>query len=278
MTELDSLVRRMPFWKPNLTVNAERIGGLTNENYRLTVGDESYALRINGENAGALGIDREAEVRALKIVSAAGLGPELIARLEPEGYIVTRWIDGVHWDAPEFRTPERVSLLTDTVRRIHALPSNGAAFSPFNRVRQRADTSPWLAFCHNDLVCVNYLYCARDGAIRVLDWEFSGMGDIYYDLAAIVYTHDSEGAIPDNLENLMLERYFGEPVDSLGFGARKQRLADMKFALMLFTCLWGFVQNALVRAGKIPAVPDFDYREFGEEMLKLEVLPLGKRV
>ncbi|MEI8095524.1 MAG: phosphotransferase [Spirochaetales bacterium] len=164
--------------------------------------------------------------------------------METEGHIVTRWIDnGVHWDAPEFRTPERVSLLTDTVRRIHALPSNGAALSPFDRVarfadkarklgetlppeinacmtalergreRQRADTSPWLAFCHNDLVWVNYLYRSHDDTLRVLDREFSGMGDIYYDLAAIVYTHDSEGAIPDNLENLMLERYFGEPTD-----------------------------------------------------------------
>jgi len=91
------------------------------------------------------------------------------------------------------------------------MPSTGAVFSPFQRVEayiktasdfavpfpsgfdgflqtlhtveieQQRDSSGWQRFCHNDLVCVNYLYCENGPAIKILDWEFAGLGDIYYD-------------------------------------------------------------------------------------------------
>ena len=41
----------------------------------------------------------------------------------------------------EFRTPENVRLLTETVKRIHALPPNGAIFSPFQRVESYLETA-----------------------------------------------------------------------------------------------------------------------------------------
>ena len=80
-------------------------------------------LRISGENTTRLGIDRGCELAALQAAAAAGLGPQVVAYLPPEGHLVTRWIDGQHWEASEFRTVERVRLLTRTVKRIHPCTS-----------------------------------------------------------------------------------------------------------------------------------------------------------
>ena len=92
--------------------------------------------------------------------------------------------------------------------------------------------------CHNDLVAVNYLYIEKTESIIVLDWEFSGLGDIYYDLATVVYTHDSEGPISPELEMEMLKCYFGSVT-----AFQQRRLLGMKYMLMLFTGLWGLAQT-----------------------------------
>jgi hypothetical protein len=52
----------------------ERIGGLTNRNYRVTMGPKSYVLRLAGAGTAAY-IDRRAEAHNAKVAAAAGLAP-----------------------------------------------------------------------------------------------------------------------------------------------------------------------------------------------------------
>jgi len=287
METVQRIIERVPAWQGAAQINVARIAGLTNSNYRVTVDGEHFALRVSGQNAARLGINRAHELAALRSAADAGLGPEVVAFLPPEGHLVTRWVEGRHWGVQEYRTPEHVQLLTKTVKRIHALPSNGADFSPFQRVnsfletarsfnvplpsgmasyletmhtveadRQR-DNFNWHRMCHNDLVSVNYIYLEKVESIIVLDWEFSGLGDIYYDLATVVYTHDSDGPIPPELERVMLDCYFGS-VTAL----QRRRLLGMKYMLMLVTGLWGLAQHGMQAAGLIPAVEGFDYLDF----------------
>jgi thiamine kinase-like enzyme len=293
---LKSIISRIPAWHKASSLAIERIGGLTNANYRVVADGEAFVLRVSGPNTASLGINRANELAALKAAAKAGIGPEVVTYLEPEGHLVTRWVDGRIWEASEFRTPENVRLLTDTARRIHALPLNGATFSPSQRVKaylqtaqkfeaplpanlescletmqavktdQENDPSDWLHFCHNDLVSVNYLYLEDERKLTVLDWEFSGLGDIYYDLATIVYTHDNVGPIPQELEEVMLSCYFATVTN-----AHRRRLAGMKYMLMLFTGLWGLAQQGMVLAGLIPAVDGFHYGKFAEYLFTHEI-------
>jgi thiamine kinase-like enzyme len=269
----------------------------------------TWIFRVNGKNTQRLGINRQHEATALKTAAALGLGPEVFAFLFPEGHLVTRWIEGQHWNPAEFRTPEHVRLLTETVKRVHAMPPTGAVFSPFRRVEayvrmargfavpfppgfdgfietmhaveaeQQRDPSDWQRFCHNDLVSVNYLYCEkgtavkRTGFVRILDWEFAGLGDIYYDLATVVYTHDSEGPIPSDLEEVMLACYFGEVTNrQLG------RLNGMKYMLMFFSGMWGLAQHGMQSAGLIPVVEGFDYLEFAQYLFTHDIHELQRTV
>jgi thiamine kinase-like enzyme len=299
MDEPNQIIARIPGWTEAGDLQIERIAGLTNTNYRVTVNGERYVLRVSGQNASRLGIDRQHELAALQSASTAGIGPEVVHFIWPEGHLVTRWVEGKHWEPVEFRTPEQVRLMVETVRRVHALPSNGATFSPFRRVGayletartfgaplpsemadyletmqrierdQSADPSDWLHFCHNDLVSVNYLYSEQVQRITILDWEFAGLGDIYYDLATLVYTHDSEGPIPPDLEEYLLECYLG-----VVSPANRRRLAGMKFMLMLFTAGWGFAQHGMLQAGLIPPAEGFDYLEFARYLCKHDLQEL----
>jgi thiamine kinase-like enzyme len=299
MDLLHSIIDRVLAWQGARDIKVERIAGLTNTNYRITVGGDCFVLRVSGQNTERLGINRSFEFAALQAAAAAGIGPEVVAFLPPEGHLVTRWVDGRHWEVSEYRNPEQVRLLTETVKRIHALLPSGATFSPFRRVSayletaqsfgvrlppgidgflqtmlavqtdQKSDLSDWQRFCHNDLVSVNYLYNEQTQSIKVIDWEFAGLGDIYYDLATVVYTHDSHGPISTELEDVMLACYFGEIS-----AWQRRRLLGMKYMLMLFTGMWGLAQYGMQQAGLIPAVEGFDYLEFASYLFTHEILEL----
>ena len=299
MDEVRQIIARVPAWKDAREVQIEHIAGLTNANYRLTVDGECFVLRVSGKNTERLGINRSHEFAALQAAAAAGIGPEVVAFLPPEGHLVTRWINGYHWEESEYRTPEHVRLLTETVKHIHALPPTGATFSPFRRVEsyldtarrfslplppafdtyletihavendQKSDPSDWLHFCHNDLVSVNYLFIEQEQSIKVFDWEFSGLGDIYYDLATVVYTHDNTGPIPLDLEDAMLACYFGTITDF-----HRKRLLGMKYMLMLFAGLWGLAQYGMQQQGLIPVVEGFDYLIFSEYLFTHDIQKL----
>jgi hypothetical protein len=92
------------------------------------------------------------------------------------------------------------------------------------------------------------------------------MGDIYYDLATLVYTHDSIGPIPPHLEEFMLECYFGEVCDEALL-----RLSGMKFMLMLFTAMWGLSQYGMLKAGLINEIKGFDYLDFSQYLFSHDV-------
>ena len=119
---------------------------------------------------------------------------------------------------------------------------------------------------------MNFFYLEKVKSIVVLDWEFFGPGDIYYDLATVVYTHDSDRPIPPELERVMLDCYFGSAT------AFQQRcLLGMKYVLMLFTGLWGLAQGGMQMAGLIPAVEGFDYREFAEYLFAHDIRALREK-
>src|SRR5512135_3704220 len=111
MDELNQIIARIPAWTGAKEIQVEHIAGLTNANHRITVDGERFVLRVSGQNTNRLGINRIHEAAALQAAAVAGIGPPVVAFIEPEGHLVTRWIEGRHWDASEFRTPQNVRLL-----------------------------------------------------------------------------------------------------------------------------------------------------------------------
>jgi thiamine kinase-like enzyme len=220
----------------------------------------------------------------LSVVSDAGIGAKVEHYLLPEGHLVTRRINGHHLTLEAYRTPENVQRIVERVKYLHKLPLVKAVFSPFRRVEsyanqaqsmqvplphdfdkllarmrlieqeQAQDTYPWKRFCHNDLFCVNVL---DDGEIRFIDWEFSGVGDMYYDLATLTYAYDSLDSLPRELQEYMLACYFGDVTKE-----NWARLEGMKYMLMFFTAMWGLLQQGMQNEGLVRPVEGFDFLKY----------------
>jgi thiamine kinase-like enzyme len=285
---VDEIIARIPAWAEADNLTAELIGGLTNTNYKIKVNNEKFILRISGKNTALLGINRDFELEALKVAAASNLGPQVVHYIQPEGHMVTKVIQGRHWTYEEYCQPENLVRMVSSVKAIHNLPVIQAEFSPFRRVEQyighaselevqfpagfddailkmgeienslKTDSTKFHGLCHNDLFALNFM---DDGRLKFIDWEFAGMGDTFYDLATLAYTFDSVGEIPAELQDYVLECYFGEVNDTL-----RTRMQKMKFMVLLYAVNWGLLQYGLQRAGIVPEIDGFDFREYASYM------------
>src|SRR5262245_44275294 len=98
-------------------------GGITNHNLKVELdGGETYVLRIAGRNSSELGIDRGSEREASLAAAAVGVGPEVVGYLEPEGYLVTRFIEGEIVPVERMRDPEMIRRVATALRAVHKGP------------------------------------------------------------------------------------------------------------------------------------------------------------
>lgn len=276
---LETILARVPQWVGKDLRSSPLTGGLTNRNIRVEVEGETFVLRLAGDKTSLLGIDRPNEYAATRAAASIGVGPEVIYFIEPEGYLVTRFIAGRPIPPDEMRQPANLRRVADIVRRVHALPPIPGQFSPFRIVedydriaRERGvDTFPgnyaWLrarmaevenaflrepftpCLCHNDFLNENFLLEEPGGAIRILDWEYAGMGDRYFDLANFSVNH----GLADEEDQLLLQAYFGE--------ATPRRFARQKLMRIMSDfreAMWGVVQQGL-------STLDFDFRAYADK-------------
>lgn len=285
--DVKAIIRHIPGWHQAENILIEPLAGLTNTNYAVTVNGERFVLRVSGQNTGFLGIARTLEYEVLKTVSEAGIGAELFYYSLPEGHLVTRLIEGHQLTLAEYRTPENIRRIVDTLKRLHGLPLPQATFSPFRRIEKYArharelgvpfpadfndmvdrakqieyaqarDTYPWQRFCHNDLFSVNVL---DDGYIRFIDWEFSGVNDVYFDLATLTYAYDTLDTLSPELQEYVLVCYFGTVSEDNWL-----RLAGMQYMLLFFTAMWGLLQQGMLNQGLVQEVEGFHFLEYAEE-------------
>src|SRR5512143_3603500 len=90
---LEQAIARVPFRaEAKNVVSAQLTGGITNLNYKIDADGKSYVLRITGANTDKLGIRRDVEYCANLAAGQLGIAPEVLYYIEPEGYLVTRFI------------------------------------------------------------------------------------------------------------------------------------------------------------------------------------------
>jgi aminoglycoside phosphotransferase (APT) family kinase protein len=234
--------------------------GITNANYDVDLGDERVVVRVPGVDTELLGVDRAVEVEAGRLAAAAGVGPEVLAFDEGSNSIVTRFIDARPIPAEELGAEPMLGAFVESLRAVHCAGRVGAVFNPYRIARDYRDeaarrgvAAPFdleraLALAdrieaarpfrpevlgHNDLLNANFLF---DGRVRIVDWEYAGMADPYFDLANVAVNN---GFSPD-AETALLGHYFGAVDD-----AARATLALMKIVSDLREAMWGVLQLAI---------------------------------
>jgi len=263
-------------------------GGITNHNLKVEVDGEAFVLRVAGKDTGLLGIDRTVERAATEAAAAAGIGPDVVAFVEPEGWLVTRFIEGEIPPLERMREPDMLVRIAQGLHSFHDGPPIPGSFDPFRVVeiyretalarggsipedyewahgiaqrieltRAQAEPRP----CHNDLLNANFL---DDGErLRIVDWEYAGMGDVFFDLANFSINHE----LDTTAGAALLEAYFGQVR-----AADIHALELMRFMSDFREAMWGVVQTAVSeldydfiayaaehfeRLGRTAATPEF---------------------
>src|SRR4051812_21938653 len=100
-------------------------GGITNRNYLVTAtgSPDRFVIRLAGNDTHLLGISREVELAATTAAAGVGVGPEVVAFIRPEGYLVTRFIDGSPLPEADARQPDNLARVADALRRFHDGPA-----------------------------------------------------------------------------------------------------------------------------------------------------------
>ncbi|HEX9363166.1 MAG TPA: phosphotransferase [Candidatus Dormibacteraeota bacterium] len=235
-------------------------GGITNRNYKVGVDGEFFVLRMGGAKTELLGIDRAVEHAAGKRAFEIGVGPEVVAFEPTEGWLVARFIEGAPISLEEMRRPQMLRRVAAALRRFHesqpipgrfdawavvdgyreTASAHGVAMPPeFDAAREVAEQirvarGPQPAVpCHNDLLNANFL---DDGFIRIVDWEYAGMGDRFFDLANFSVNH--EFGVEDDRQ--FMRAYFGDERASDLASLRLMRyMSDFREAM------WGVLQSGI---------------------------------
>src|SRR5690625_1995378 len=207
---------KQAFQEKNLTITSiERTpGGLTNESYFATINDEKYVVRIPGKGTKQL-VNRVTEKDNLLYATKLGINPELIYFDVDSGLKITRKVENASpMTLGRAREGTTMKQIINSFKQLHnakkPMKNHFELFSLISHYRNLVyDTNPlmlekWEPLqadldnlrevyeslpvievpCHIDTVCSNILL-SDSNEIFLIDWEYSGMFDAFWDLATL---------------------------------------------------------------------------------------------
>jgi thiamine kinase len=226
------------------TVTRELAGGLSNSSLLVHSDNRAFVLRLDGHSPQRLGLSRNAEWRAHKNAAAHGLAPQPVYFNPELGILVSEYCEQ---DSKLLSGQQELEAIADLLRGIHALPAVKFRLQALDRAMhylgvlgeknlpaefiatcKRLQQGANLCLCHNDLLRENRLQ--RDGRLLAIDWEYTALGDPWFDLAVIC-----EGdALQEQQCLQLLEAWLQAPADA----GQEQRLQDYRQVYRVLSTLW----------------------------------------
>jgi thiamine kinase-like enzyme len=249
-------------------------GGITNHNFRARFGGREVVIRLPGNDTELLGSDRSGERESNSLAAAAGVAPAVLAHLEDPVVLVTAFVEGPTMESADLREPAALAEVAAALRTIHGCDAIEARFDAFRLVEDyaaatgsrggevpaayehahaaaaRIESCPALSggapvLCHDDLLPANFI--ATPDGIRIVDWEYAGMGNRWFDLGNFAVNNELGPAE----EEALLTAYLATTPSAADLAAlRLMRLmSDFREAM------WGVVQTAISDL-------DFDFADY----------------
>ncbi len=245
------------------------LGGMTNQNYLAKVIDttsqvQEYVLRVPGAMTQSL-ISRKNEASNSKITSDYKFNVETCYFDAKTGIKITKYLkDSKTLDHESIKNTEVIIDVANNLKKLHSsdikFENEFNVFTKYDdylsllkekdkffkyhtqmdeillfweKVREYFEyNKPKLSPCHNDLVPENILFKER---YYFIDWEYSGMNDLYFDLAAFLL----ESRIEIKYETLFLKSYF----DKENISEEKNIVRLYQFTQDLLWTLWTVIKE-----------------------------------
>ena len=272
-------VRALPCWQG--TIGIEPLsGGLSNLNFVVTDAGKRFVVRMVGDDEPIHNVMRFNETAGLKAAHAVGLTPGIV--YYEQGIMVIDYLDGKTYEAEDVCDIDKLMRIIPEVRILHeqakhhivgpclafwvfrvhrsyahALREGNSRMVPqldhymtINDELEAAVGAVDVTFCHNDLLCANFI--DTGDKVWIIDWEHSGYGARLFDLANIA----SNAVLPEELERQMLEAYYGAAADD----QRWHRYKAFRAASHLREAMWSMISETHLDL-------DVDYEEYTQENL-----------
>lgn len=243
---------------PNADVSKaqiERLGGMSNMNFKVTLEGGSYVLRIPGIGAEGM-VERANEERNSIISGRLGINPPVCYFDAKNGIKLAKFIENAQtFHADTIRSFDNLSKVAQIYKKLHnskvrlrngfnifyeiekydsLIEKAGARmYGNDTDVRNQVmaledklnDMGVVLAPCHNDGVPENFIK-SEDGTVYLIDWEYSGMNDPMADFAALFL--ESEFS-EDDISFVLNEYYDG------------QVPGNLRERILIYQILWDYL-------------------------------------
>ncbi|MGG7143079.1 phosphotransferase [Clostridium nigeriense] len=257
--------------KKSKKIPITKIGGLNNSNYLIELQDEKYVLRIpSSDNTNNFYSEHD----ILSLIKHYSISPEILYHNKDNGILLSKYMESSKFNLEFYNSTTFINTLVNTLKKLHNLECT-TYFNPFNEIYNNISFLNSVNFifnhdinllitklkdleiklcnkihyglCHNDLNTSNIL--SANNFIYLIDFEFSGMGDIFFDLATISWF------LKDEIQDYLIKKYFGYFDIEL-----KEKLKDYLYVVKLWNATWSYKKS-------IDSKSDYDYRLGGNMIL-----------
>lgn len=215
--------------------NIEALGGMTNRNYLIEINGQKYVFRKPGEGTEKI-IDRKNEKFNADSISKLKLDSKLIFFDDTSGIKISEYIVNAQTLNPII-AKDNLKDIAHILKKLHtsdlkfnnkfdvfreienyeklSIELNGVFYKNYKEVKKEVmklkskleELNIELKPCHNDTVPENFIKSKKN--IYLIDWEYSGMNDPLWDLAA----HIIECGFEVEEEERFLNYYFESKID-----------------------------------------------------------------
>ncbi len=161
--------------------------GFSNINYRLKTSKRSYLIR----DLNSLHVDRKFEFQVGLKAHEKGIGAKPIFLDETNLIMICEFLEGFH----------KIKLKRKDIQDIVALLKKLHEIKVTNKCYNLQKD---YVLCHHDLNPKNFIFSHQ---VKLIDWEYAGLNDRYFDLASIIVEFD----LNKKNENTFLRSYFKNP-------------------------------------------------------------------
>jgi thiamine kinase-like enzyme len=271
---VDEVIKRIDSWRGKKIRHEPLGGGITNHNFTAYVDDKPYVIRIPGAGT-EIFIDRDNELDCSIQAGKTGVSPEVIHHLKPENISVVSFIKGKTLTTRQIKGDDDLIVrIIKAVKIIHENAVFKSTFNPFDTIRKYRgfvekydaplpEDINWMydlsdeiekamnrnksadVACHNDYLSENFIDDGKN--IWIIDWEYGGMGDRYFDLGDFAVEHP----FSREQEELIIREYCGDMrYDWLS------RMLLYKIIADLWWSIWAMIQSKISKI-------DFDFFQYG---------------
>lgn len=214
-------------------VKITQIGGMSNKNFKVTKGRQEYVLRVPGNGSEGMVVRSNEEQNSIQACKM-GINPPIRYFNAETGIKLADFVKNAETlNGATIQRPSCLKKIANIFKTLHNShvrfgnefnvfneihnyehlleQCNGKMYEGYEPVREKVfkleDYLNQLGVsvkpCHNDLVAENFLK-AEDGTIYLIDWEYSGMNDPMWDIAALFL----ENSFSDESQEYFLTHYF----------------------------------------------------------------------